>query len=236
MPPPPVKALFFDMFGTMLDWRSSVARETQAILEPLGHSFDWHVFADAWRAEYRPSMNEVIDGKRPFVKLDVLHRENLEKVLSKFGVSNLDEATIHNINMSWHRLDMWPDVPPGLRRLKKKYKIAPLSNGNISLMADVARRNDVCFDAILGAEYARIYKMQPGVYIASCEAFDLPPGECLMCAAHERDLAAAAKVGMRTAFIHRPNEFGPGKGGALPHEHVDFIVKSVEELAQALGA
>ena len=120
-------------------------------------------------------------------------------------------------------------------RLRKKYRIAPLSNGNVSLMADVARRNGILFDAILGADFARMYKMQPIVYQAACEAFDLPPGECLMCAAHERDLAAAAKVGMRTAFIHRPGEFGPGKGGPLPHEPVDLIVQSALALADALG-
>lgn len=232
----PVKALFFDMFGTMLDWRGSVARETQSILEPRGYSFDWHAFADAWRAEYRPAMNEVIDGRRPFVKLDVLHRENLEKILPRFGVPDLDAATIHDINMSWHRLDAWPDVPPALARLKKKFKLAPLSNGNVSLMVDIARRNGIAFDAILGAEFARAYKMQPAAYLRSCDALDLPPAECLMCAAHERDLAAAAGVGMRSAFIHRPDEFGPGKGGALPHEPVDLIVKSATELADQLGA
>ena len=231
-----VKALFFDMFGTMLDWRSSIARETRTILEPLGHSLDWHAFADAWRAEYRPAMNEVIEGKRPFVKLDVLHRENLEKILPRFGAPGLDAATIDAINMGWHRLDTWPDVPEALQRLKRKYLIATLSNGNVSLMADVARRNGIAFDAILGAEFARVYKMQPAVYRISCDAFDLPPAECLMCAAHERDLAAAAATGMRTAFIHRPDEFGKGKGGALPHERVDLIVESAAELADKLGA
>ena len=233
---PPVKALFFDMFGTMLDWRSSIARETRSILEPLGASFDWHAFADAWRAEYRPAMNEVIAGRRPFVKLDVLHRENLEKILPRFGVTGLDAATIDAINMGWHRLDTWPDVPDALRRLRTKYLVATLSNGNVSLMVDVARRNGIVFDAILGAEFARAYKPQPEAYQRSCAAFDLPPSECLMCAAHERDLAAAASTGMRTAFIHRPNEFGPGKGGALPHEPVDLFVESVGELAAALGA
>ena len=181
-------------------------------------------------------MNEVIDGRRPFVKLDVLHRENLDKVLPKFGVANLDLATLDDINLAWHRLDAWPDVPPALIRLRKKYRIAPLSNGNVSLMADVARRNNISFDAILGADFARMYKMQPIVYRTACEAFDLPPGECLMCAAHERDLAAAAKVGLRTAFIHRPNEFGAGKGDPLPHEPVDLIVQSALELANELGA
>ena len=233
---PPVKALFFDMFGTMLDWRGSIARETRSILEPRGHSFDWHAFADSWRAEYRPAMSEVIEGRRPFVKLDVLHRENLEKILPRFGVTGLDAATIDAINMGWHRLDTWPDVPDALRRLRAKYLIAPLSNGNVSLMVDVARRNGIVFDAILGAEFARAYKTRPEAYQRSCAAFDLPPSACLMCAAHERDLAAAASTGMRTAFIHRPNEFGPGKGGALPHEPVDLIVESTGELAAALGA
>ena len=233
---PPVKALFFDMFGTMLDWRNSVARETRALLAPSGHAIDWHAFADAWRAEYRPAMDEVIAGTRPYVKLDVLHRENLEKILPRFGLGGLDAATIHAINLSWHRLDAWPDVPAALARLHTKYLLAPLSNGNVSLMADVARRNGIVFDAILGAEFARAYKPQPEAYLRSCAAFDLPPGECLMCAAHERDLAAAAAAGMRTAFIRRPDEYGPGKGGPLPHEPVDLIVSGAEELADRLGA
>jgi 2-haloacid dehalogenase len=234
----PVKACFFDMFGTMLDWRNSVARETRAILEPLGHKIDWLAFADAWRAEYRPSMNEVNDGKRPYVKLDVLHRENLEKILPRYGVKNLDAATIHNINMGWHRLDAWPDVPPGLNRLKTKFKIAPLSNGNVSLMADVARRNGYCFDAILGSEFARVYKMLPPPYLMSCAAFDLAPSESLMCAAHILDLKSAAALGMRTAFIHRPDEYGPGKGEPRPKEgvDVDLVVGSAVELAERLGA
>jgi 2-haloacid dehalogenase len=232
----PVKGCYFDNFGTVLDWRGSVARETKAILEPLGHKLDWHAFADAWRAEYRPSMNEVNEGKRPFVKLDVLHRENLEKILPRFGVKNLDADTIHNINMGWHRLDAWPDVAPGLARLKKKLKIAPLSNGNVSLMADCARRNGYVWDAILGAEYARIYKMLPPAYLLSCAAFDMPPGESLMCAAHVRDLEAAASVGMRTAFIYRPDEYGPGKGEPRPTSGIDIVVDSIEELAEKLGA
>ena len=181
-------------------------------------------------------MNAVIDGRRPFVKLDVLHRENLAKILPRFGVVNLDAATIDGINMGWHRLDAWPDVPAALRRLKVKYKLATLSNGNVSLMVDVARRNNLSFDAILGAEFSRAYKTQPAAYERCCEALDLSPGECLMCAAHEQDLAAAAATGMRTAFIHRTDEFGPGNSGALPHEPVDLIVDDAAELADKLGA
>src|SRR5262249_22519266 len=139
------------------------------------------------------------------------------------------------INLGWHRLDAWPDVPDAMRRLRTKYRLATLSNGNVSLMVDVARRNGIVFDAILGAEFARIYKMQPGVYSQSCAALDLQPDECLMCAAHAIDLAAAARTGMRTAFIRRPDEFGPGKGGELPTEHVDLMVGSATELAERLG-
>jgi 2-haloacid dehalogenase len=224
------------MFGTMLDWRTSVAREAKVILEPLGHSLDWLAFADAWRAEYRPSMNEVIEGKMPFCKLDVLHRRSLVKILPLHGVTGLDGATIDHLNLCWHRLDAWPDVPAGHARLRRKYLVAPVSNGNISLMVDVARRNDLHWDAILGAETAGEFKMQPGVYRKACAALDLPPGECMMVAAHERDLAAAAAVGLRTAFIHRPNEFGPGKGGALPQAGaVDVIATSAEDLAAKLG-
>jgi len=234
---PEVKALFFDMFGTILDWRTSIGRETRMILERhgSGHAIDWLAFADAWRHEYRPSMDAVNAGKRPFMKLDVLHRENLLKILPRFGVTGLDDATIDAINLSWHRLDAWPDVAEGMRRLRTKYLLAPLSNGNISLMVDIARRNGIAFDAILGAEFARAYKPQPEAYERSCAAFDLAPGECMMCAAHADDLVAAAATGMKTAFIRRPDEFGPGKAGPLPHERVDVLVNSTTELAEKLG-
>jgi 2-haloacid dehalogenase len=232
---PAVKALLFDMFGTILDWRTSVARETRRILEPRGHALDWLAFADAWRNEYGPSMAAVSAGGRPFVKLDVLHRENLEKILPRFGVGGLDVTTVDDINRSWHRLDAWPDVREGFARLRTKHLLAPLSNGNISLMVDIARRNGIAFDAILGAEVARAYKPQPEAYQRSCAALDLAPGECMMCAAHADDLVAAAATGMRTAFIRRADEFGPGKGGALPHEPVDLFVDSAIELAEKLG-
>jgi 2-haloacid dehalogenase len=233
---PKVKALLFDMFGTILDWRTSIARETRLILEPRGHRIDWPAFADAWRDEYQPAMERVRTGERPFARLDDLHRENLEKILPRFGVAGLDAATVDDLNRSWHRLDAWPDVPEGMRRLKTKYLLAPLSNGNVSLMVDIARRNGIAFDAILGAEFARAYKPQPEAYRRSCAAFDLPPEHCMMCAAHPGDLYAAAATGMRTAFIHRPDEFGPGKGDAPPREPVDFSVQSLTELADRLEA
>lgn len=231
----PVKALLFDVFGTLMDWRSSIAREAERILAPRGHSLDWLAFADAWRGEYQPAMEEVRAGRIPFSKLDVLHRHNLNRVFAKLEIPMLDEAGMAELNRAWHRLDAWPDAPPGLIRLRKTHLIAPCSNGNISLMADLARRNGFAWDAVLGAEVAGDYKPKPVVYLASCAAFDLPPELCMMCAAHSSDLASAAKLGLRTAHIARPTEHGPGKGEAGPSVPVDLAVASVEELAERLG-
>jgi len=230
-----VKALFFDVFGTLMNWRDSIAREAQASLEPLGYSLDWLAFADAWRAEYQPAMEEIRSGRRAFCKLDVLHRENLERVLPRFGVGGLSEDALTHFNLAWHRLDAWPDVPPGLTRLKTRFRIAPVSNGNISLMVDLARRNGIPWDTILGSEIAGAFKPQPRVYLAACAALDLAPNECMMVAAHSRDLAAAASHGLRTAHIARPNEYGPGKGEPAPTVPVDFAAASAEDLAGKLG-
>jgi 2-haloacid dehalogenase len=229
-----VKALVFDVFGTLVDWRSSIAREAQAVLEPLGHKLDWPAFADAWRAEYDPAMQQVRSGALPFCKLDVLHRRNLDTILPRFGIS-LDEAAAKHLNLAWHRLDAWPDTSPGLKRLKKKFMIAPCSNGNISLMVALARRNDLPWDAILGSEIARDFKPKPRVYLSACEAFDITPAQCMMVAAHPRDLAAAAEQGLRTGYIARPHEFGPGKGPKEPAGPVDVMSTSVEDLAGKLG-
>jgi 2-haloacid dehalogenase len=234
--PVTAKALFFDVFGTLVDWRTSIARESEAILKPLGHALDWLAFADAWRDEYQPAMEEVRTGRIPFSKLDVLHRHNLDRILPRFGVTGLAAETAHNLNLAWHRLDAWPDVAPGLTRLKRRCLLAPVSNGNISLMVDLARRNNLPWDAILGAEVAGDYKPKPRVYLAACAAFDLPPGECMMVAAHTRDLIAAAACGLRTGHVARPNERGPGKGEAAPTAPVDVAAASLEELAAKLGA
>lgn len=230
-----VKALFFDVFGTLMDWRGGVSREAEAVLKPRGYKLDWIAFADAWRDEYQPSMEEVRSGRIPFCKLDALHRRNLERILPRFGVSGLDEATLHDLTLAWHRLDAWPDVPPGLARLRKKFLLAPVSNGNISLQAALARRNGLCWDAILGAEIAGDYKKKPRVYLAACEAFDLAPGECMMVAAHSDDLAAAADCGLRTGHIARPDEH-PDIGEAGPSVSVDAEAKSLLDLADRLGA
>jgi 2-haloacid dehalogenase len=230
-----VKALFFDVFGTLVDWRTSIAREAELVLKPLGHALDWIAFADAWRDEYQPAMNEVRAGRIPFCRLDVLHRRNLERILPRFGVAGLDEDVLANLNLAWHRLDAWEDVAPGLARLRRNVWLAPVSNGNISLMVDLARRNGLPWDAVLGAEIAGDYKPKPRVYLAACEAFNFPPGACMMVAAHSRDLAAAAALGLRTAHVARPNEHGPGKGEAAPTVPVDIAAANLVDLADRLG-
>ena len=231
-----VGALFFDVFGTLVDWRAGVAREAERILQPLGYRLDWLAFADAWRDEYQPAMEEVRAGQIPFCKLDLLHRRNLDRILPRFGISGLGEDAARELNLAWHHLDAWPDAPHGLARLKRRFVLAPVSNGNISLMVDLARRNGFPWDAVLGAETAGDYKPKPRVYLSACEALDLPPGSCMMVAAHTTDLLAAAKVGLRTAHIARPNERGPGKGEAKPHAPVDVAAADLEDLAVRLGA
>jgi len=233
---PPIQALFFDVFGTLADWRSGIAREARLLLSQRNESTDWIAFADAWRGEYQPGMEEVRAGRIPFSRLDILHRHNLERVLPRFRLSDLDEDTKRNLNLAWHRLDMWPDVTEGLARLRRKFRLAPVSNGNISLMADLARRNDIRWDAILGAEIAGDYKPKPRVYLAACEAFDLPPAACMMVAAHSNDLAAAAQCGLRTAHVARPNEYGPNTGETGPRTKVDYAATDLLDLARQLGA
>jgi 2-haloacid dehalogenase len=231
-----VKALFFDVFGTLIDWRTSIAREARAALSVHGVAIDWLAFADAWRAQYQPAMDEVRSGRLPFSKLDVLHRRNLDVVLAQFGLERIDEPARVHLNLAWHRLDAWPDVAPGLLRLRSRYLLAPCSNGNISLMVSLARRNGFPWDAILGAEVARDYKPKPAVYLASAAAFDCAPNEAMMVAAHSSDLAAAARAGLRTAFVARPHEYGPDGGESAANVPVDVSATSVVELAAKLDA
>lgn len=231
-----VKALFFDVFGTLVDWRGSVAREAENILGALGYRLDWPAFADAWRAEYQPGMEEVRTGVIPFSKLDVLHRRNLVRMAPRFGLENLSDEVLDDLTLVWHRLDAWPEVPAALKRLRAKFRLAPVSNGNISLMADLARRNDMHWDAILGSEIAGDYKPKPHVYFAACAAFDLAPAQCMMVAAHSSDLAAAAACGLRTGHIARPDEHGPGTGETAPSVPVDVAGSDLADLASKLGA
>lgn len=229
-----VKALFFDVFGTLVDWRTGVAREAQLLLKPLRIAIDWIAFADAWRDEYQPAMEEVRSGRTPYVKLDVVHRRMLQKIVPRFGLETLEETAMHQLTLAWHRLDAWSDVPAGLARLRKRFRIAPVSNGNIALMADLARRNDIHWDAILGADIAGNFKPSAAVYRSAAEAFGLEPGECMMCAAHSADLRAAAACGLRTAFIARPQE-RPGISESSAGVPVDVHALTAEDLAARLG-
>jgi 2-haloacid dehalogenase len=231
-----IKALFFDVFGTLVDWRTSIAREAEALLQPRGHRLDWPAFADAWRGEYQTGMEEVRSGRIPFSRLDIIHRRNLDRIRPRFGLETLSEDDLIHLNLAWHRLDAWPDVAKGMARLRKKYWLGPVSNGNISLIVDLARRNDMPWDAILGAEIAGDYKPKPRVYLAACEAFDLQPEQCMMVAAHSNDLTAAGSCGLKTAHIARPNEKGPGKGESAPSVPVDIAARDLVDLADKLGA
>lgn len=231
-----VEALCFDVFGTVVDWRSGVARHAEELLARHGLSQDGAALADAWRGRYQPSMEAVRAGGRPFVKLDLLHRENLEAVLAELGIDDLPEAAVAELNLAWHRLDPWPDVVPGLTRLKRRYILTPLSNGNIRLMIDLARHGGLPWDAILGAEVARAYKPAPEAYRRTAELLDLPPDACLMVAAHNDDLAAARAQGFRAAFVPRPREHGPGQTEDLePAEDWDVVAPDFVELAARLG-
>jgi len=229
-----VKALVYDVFGTCVDWRNGVARDAERILKPLGYKLDWIAFADAWRALYQPTMEEVRSGRQPFVKLDILHRRMLDKIRPRFGLEKLDDKVAADLNLAWHRLDAWPDVPPGFARLHKRFILAPCSNGNIALMVDIARRNALPWDTILGSEIARDFKPKPQVYLASAEALNLRPNEVMMVAAHSDDLHSAASNGLRTAHVARPQE-NPGISETAPRTQVDFAARSMEDLASQLG-
>jgi 2-haloacid dehalogenase len=237
---PHVKAFVFDVFGTVVDWRSGVAREAAPFLQRYGKpDATPEAFADAWRSGYMPAMRKVCSGERPFVRLDVLHRENLEALLPQFiaDAEAVPADALDELILAWHRLDPWPDSVSGLRRLKARHIIAPLSNGNIRLMVDMAKRADLPWDAILGAEIAQTYKPMPAVYLRAVEALMLEPEEMCLVAAHNDDLAGARRCGLRTAFVARPYERGPNQTVDLKAESDwDVIVKDMNELADAVGA
>ncbi|MDP2357699.1 MAG: haloacid dehalogenase type II [Beijerinckiaceae bacterium] len=227
------KALFFDVFGTLVDWRQGIARESEAILSSFGHSLDWCAFADDWRAQYQPTLEQVRSGKRAYEKLDALHRENVQPVLARHGVDASD-AMLDALTNAWRRIPACPDTPAALIRLRERFLMAPVSNGNISMMAMLARFNDFHWDAVLGAELADDYKPNAEVYLTACAAFDLAPEQCVMVAAHTYDLKAAAALGLRTAHVARPNEYGPGKGEAAPGMVVDWAAADLTDLADQL--
>jgi 2-haloacid dehalogenase len=210
MDPASVKALTFDVFGTVVDWRSSIIRECEAFAKRHGFSEDCGAFADRWRAMYQPAMEEVRSGKRAWTKLDDLHRESLGKLAVEFGFRNVMADELDELNRAWHRLDPWPDIVPGLTRLRRKYVLATLSNGNVALMVNMAKRAGLPWDAILGAEVTRHYKPQPGCYLGTASMLGLKPDECALVAAHNNDLAVAQGLGFKTIFVPR-QEYGPGQ-------------------------
>jgi 2-haloacid dehalogenase len=214
--------------------RRAALRYRSSSIKPGGYALDWLAFADAWRAQYQPAMEEVRSGRIPFARLDVLHRRMLDRLLPQFGIRDLPEETTRSLNLAWHRLDGWPDVKAGLAN---NFLLAPVSNANISLMSNLARRNQLRFDAILGSEIAGDYKPKPRVYLAAAEAFDLPPGECMMvsAAAHTGDIVGAKTVGLRVASIARPDEFGPGTAVSVPKESVDVVAQNLIDLADKLS-
>ncbi len=231
-----VKALCFDVFGTVVDWRGSVIRDGTALGKRKGIDADWAAFADAWRAGYQPAMTPVRDGVRDYVLLDVLHREILDTLLPRFGLDGLDEEEIAHLNRVWHRLDGWPDTPEGMARLRRGFLLAALSNGHVALIVNMARHAGIVWDAPLGAEPARQYKPQPEVYDTTIAMLGLTPGETMMVAAHNDDLHAARARGMRTAFVLRPTEYGPAQATDLaPDSDWDVVASDFHELADRLG-
>ena len=234
--PGAVKALLFDVFGTVVDWRSSIIREGEALGRARGLGVDWARFADAWRARYQPALDRVRTGAVPWTKLDVLHRASLDALLVEFGIRGLGEPEIDHLNRAWHRLDPWPDVVAGLGRLKRRFALATCSNGNVALIVNMARRAGLPWDAVLGAEVLRRYKPDPEVYLGSAELLGVAPRECLMVAAHNGDLIAAGALGLRTAFVGRPTEYGPGQTRDLaPERPFDVVASSFLDLADRLG-
>lgn len=237
---PAIKALLFDVFGTVVDWRSGVARRAAPVLARHGLA---HVaptdFADAWRRRYSPAMEEVRSGRRPFVRLDVLHRENLEATLREFGADpgRIPEPELADLNLAWHALDPWPDSVEGLTRLKTRFVIAPLSNGNVVLLLDMAKRAGLPWDAILGAEVVQAYKPSPESYLRTVDLLAMQPAQVCLVAAHNNDLEAARRCGLKTAFVPRPHEHGPAQSTDLePSETWDFVADDLVHLAVRLGA
>ena len=226
------EALLFDVFGTVVDWRTSVAEQCAAVLPGSVDSF---AFADRWRSLYQPSMEQVRCGAREFPRLDVLHLESLRVVLSEFGV-DLPESTIVELNRVWHRLTPWPDSIDGLTRLKSRFIVAPLSNGNVSLLLDMAKNAGLPWDAILGAEPVRAYKPTPESYLRTADILGLQPHQCMLVAAHNDDLAAARDCGFDTAFVCRPTEHGAHQSSNLgPTSDWTYSTGSISELADRLN-
>jgi len=237
----PIKALVFDVFGTVVDWRASIIREGEALSAAKSLPLDWAALADAWRAGYQPAMQRARSGAIAWTNIDSLHRVILDELIPRFGLTSLTEAERDRLNRVWHRLDPWPDARMGLARLKSRYVISTLSNGNIALLVNMAKRAGLPWDCVLSAEIMKHYKPDPEVYQGAAQLLGVAPGEVLMVAAHPSDLRGAARAGLRTALVHRPLEYGPNPNGlpapdALPDDRFDVVADDFVDLAHALGA
>ena len=231
-----VQALLFDVFGTVVDWRSSIIDDLGRFGAERGLEVDWAAFADDWRGLYQPAMDEVRSGRRAWTILDVLHRESLDKLIAKYRLTGLSEADKDHINRVWHRLKPWPDTVEGLTMLKSRYIIGTLSNGNVGLLTRMAKFGGLPWDVVLGAETARAYKPLPQAYLASAELLNIKPAQLMLVAAHNGDLAAAASCGLATGFVARPKEYGPHQARDFKADREwDVVADSFVTLAKAMG-
>jgi 2-haloacid dehalogenase len=226
------RILAFDVFGTVVDWHGSLVRE-MAALHP---QVDGDAFALAWRAGYQPAMQRVRSGQQGWTRIDELHRQVLDGILPRFGLGHLGEAERRHLNLAWHRLAAWPDSVAGLARLKARHMVVSLSNGNLGLLADMAKHAGLPWDCILSAEVFRAYKPDPATYLGVAQVFDAAPAEVMLCAAHHDDLAAARACGLQTAYIERPLEFGAGQPKDVsPQPGNDLHARDIGHLADLLG-
>jgi 2-haloacid dehalogenase len=234
---PPVRALVFDVFGTVVDWRGSLIREGRALGASKRLDIDWAAFADAWRAGYQPAMHKVRTGELPWMNIDELHRLILDELLEQFGIRNLKESEKAEFNRAWHRLSPWPDSVRGLKRLKKCFVISTLSNGNVSLLTNMAKHAGLPWDCVISAELFHHYKPDPESYLGAAKLLDLKPSEVMLVAAHKDDLRAAKGCGLRSAFVRRPLERGPHVKADLAAERAfDYNCDDFLDLADQLGA
>lgn len=231
-----VKAMTFDVFGTVVDWRGSIIRECSAMGAERGFDVDWAAFADAWRGGYAPSMDRVRKGDLPWTKIDALHRMILDGLLEQFGISGLNKADKDHLNRVWHRLHPWPDSVEGLTRLRRGYTLATLSNGNVALLTNMAKNAGLPWDCILSAELMKHYKPDPEAYLGAANLLGLEPGEVMMVAAHKGDLRAAQAQGLKAAFVPRPLEHGPDREvDTTPEPGFDYNATDFNDLAAQLG-
>jgi 2-haloacid dehalogenase len=237
MPAKQPVAIVFDTFGSVVDWRGSLIADLSAYGAKRGIAADWTALVDAWRAAYHPSMERVRKREVPWTKLDDLHRGSLDGLVAKFGITGLTEDDLRHINLGWHRLDPWPDSVAGLTRLKRRFIIGPLSNGNVALLTKMAKHASLPWDAVFGSDLFGHYKPDPETYLGVARLLDLAPGEVMMAAAHNNDLAAARRSGLMTAFWPRPTEYGPHqKRDFAAEQDWDVVAKDIEDLAVQLGA